>query len=378
MPTAPKDLARLDLPSASGFEIVVQCPGSVAMKASLPPEALADEPDETAETGTKLHKASETGDTSDLTGDELEMHETGVENEKKLVETWGANEGLGMDYVEGPREERLWLHDAALNPVTSGQIDKHWLATQKPSALIVDAKSGWLFWKLKSQQSWQLKLQAVLLKNEYANLEHVRVAYNKLKTRGGWKDFTDYSATDLTNAQFEIQYHLWLSQQPDAPRRAGPWCNWCEAKAFCPEAGALSLLPSVIAKDMLEVVDAMQPADLKVIWQKSPIITKIIDRVKFRLKGLAPEQMAAIGLETKDGRKLDSITNHIAAFAALNDDGIEPERLWEALEFSKTKLVEVVRASKGLSAKDASEYLDQKLDPFIQRKRGDKMLIEKV
>ena len=58
---------RRGLPSASAMDRLEACPASFHASKDLP-----DSSSEDAESGTRIHKALETGDTSELSPDELE------------------------------------------------------------------------------------------------------------------------------------------------------------------------------------------------------------------------------------------------------------------------------------------------------------------
>ena len=61
--------------------------------------------------------------------------------------------------------------------------------------------------------------------------------------------------------------------------------------------------------DVTSLVETMTPDDLCTIFKKSSVIDKILDAVKDRLKGMTAEELQALGLGKKPGRKLDKITN---------------------------------------------------------------------
>jgi Protein of unknown function (DUF2800) len=375
-PTPQPDDERLNLPSASSFARVVACAGSTAMIASLPPEALVEEVDEVTSSGTKIHAALETSNTLDLDEEELKLYEAGVRNENELVSQWTRDNGIEI-FKKCESELRLWLHDEALNPIASGKLDAHYISADGKHLLISDAKSGFLFNRLNSATSYQLRLQAVLAMKEYAGVVKIRVAYNKLMARSGASDYADYDIIALTNAEAEARYRIWLSNQPGANRSAGQHCNWCPARGHCPEAAAMSLLPSTLAPNgMLEKIDLLSPADLKAIWQKQSIIKKILERVSDRLKGLDAAALESLGLALGKGRKLDAIVATQNAFARLEEAGIEQHKLFEAMSFSKTELTKLVRAEKGISEKDAAIWLDRLLDDCIERKTGEGALKE--
>lgn len=49
----------------------------------------------------------------------------------------------------------------------------------------------------------------------------------------------DYAVSDLLAFAERLLDAAWMTQQPDAPRAAGAWCKFCEAKPICPEQQAV-------------------------------------------------------------------------------------------------------------------------------------------
>ena len=374
-----RDSERLDLPSASGMEIVVKCPGSVRLKATLPPEAFQkdEQEDEWAQRGTRVHKARETGSTLDLDEDEAEIFRQGITYEDEIVQKWMKDKGL-EDCEEGPKEMRVWLHDPLRFPELLGsvQLDVHYYNKTKGCVLSVDWKTGWSPNLSPSPRSWQLRFGAVALwKEEYGDwMKECRVAHCKAQQKCTVNDYCDYGEQDLVYSWQSIAFHIWESTQPDAPLHAGPHCNWCPCKSYCVAAGAYSMMPTIIAKrvpqsNMMDwdgMVQQMQPADLLRIWENSSIVTKILDAVKGRLKSMSLRELSDLGLEFGKGRKLDPISNVPEAFNFLRDQFTETEVL-ACMSLSKTKLTELLSTQKGLGKEAAGQWINTKLDEWITR-----------
>jgi hypothetical protein len=369
---------RAGVPSASKFERLAACPGSRALEESLPPEvkkAAQENVDEVAESGTIIHRARETGNTLELDRDQTELYSAGMECEKKIVAQWRETYGINTPNAiqEGPREDRLWLNDNnTLAPILSAKLDVHYLAGKH--ALIIDWKTGFSPNLVASKSNWQLRVQSLLLKLEHPELEVIRAGF--CKPRSDYLDFTDYTEQDLKHCYDAILLTLWLSEQPDAPRVPGPaQCRYCTGKDHCPEAGAFTMLPSVIAKRVPDsglmpwpmMVEKMTGPDLYRIWEMAPIIEKIVDAVKDRLKGMPAEQLTGLGLMLPEkGSKNNSISNMPGAFQTLLNT-LELETLLACMTFQSGKLVEAVRKEKGLGKEAAESWLDTTLDEFIKR-----------
>ena len=365
---------RAGLPSASKFERLAACPGSRNMEASVPDvvkKAIEEEKDELRDSGTRVHRARELGNTMELDEEEVKLYEQGLKCEQEQVEKWQKTRALPA-YTEGPREERLWLHDrTTLAPILSAKLDVHYLSGEY--ALVLDWKRGFCTSLVGSTGNWQLRVQALLLKQEHPELKLIRVGFVKPMFKA--LDFTDYNEQDLQYCYDSILLTLWWSTQPDAQRVPGRQCLYCPAKAYCPEAGAYSMLPTVIAKRVQNsnlmpwpmMVDAMSPEDLYKVWEMSSIVDKITESVKKRLKGMPKEQLALLGLELPEkGAKNDSFFNVPGAFSRLSQTFLADDIL-AAMNFQKANLTDLVMRDKGLSKETAEQWWDSHLDEFIKR-----------
>lgn len=375
---------RLGKPSASAFELLVECPGQPNLlreiRDQLPPETADD--DELAKSGTKIHRARETGNTLDLNEEESERYEQGLKFERAILSKWrddyNMNEGIDpAPSFEGPREERLWLnHPETFEPLVSGQLDVQHISM--PHVLIVDWKSGWAPHVKPARSNWQLRLQAVLKWRDVDGIETIRVALNRCMAYRGDTDYADYTVSDLANSEISIQYHLWESAQPGAPRRAGPLCNYCPCKPFCPEAATYAMLPSVIAQNAKpwtpaataeDMVAVLAPVDVLKIWRTRSVVTKILDACTDRLKRMPKEQLAELGLELPEkGAKSDSITDVKGAIEYFQSIGATEDQIMRCLEMSKGDATDLLGTLRGsASKKAAAQILDKELDPFITR-----------
>lgn len=373
-----RDAERLDLPSASALSIVVACPGQPRFLASLPREALVKptEEDEWAKKGSRLHLAFETGNVNELDSEEHETYQQGLKFEEEIVNKWMDDKAL-EEAEEGPRELRVFLHDPrTMKPIGSAKLDRHYIAKdprdKRVELLVIDLKSGWNTQLPPSPKAWQLRYQAVcLFAEEYEGVTGARVAFCKPKFKCGAGDFADYSAMDLKYSLESIMFHLWESTQEDAPRHAGKQCSWCPAKAYCPEAGAYALLPSVIANNIVptEGVKQLVGADLVKIWEMSTIVNKIVEAVKTRLKLMPEDELEALGLYVNGGKKLDPVTDTKGCFHFLRGEEhhwTEPD-VFKCLSFSKTDLAAVRMIEAGIGNKAAQEWIATALQPFITK-----------
>lgn len=365
---------RMGKVSASRVEILVLCPGSEQLRRTLPQEAL-DSSDEYTDLGQKLHKAWETENSFVLTEPELEIYNNGLSTVQDIIAQWRQEFSIEK-FEEGERELRLFLNDPSTMLITaSGQLDRHYIAG--PYVLICDFKGLWAPNLTPAERNYQGRLQAVLAAKEY-EAKHVRMAF--VKAMFGRQDVTDYNDVALEHAEASIHRAIWESEQPGAQRRPGRHCLHCPCKAFCEDAAAYSMLPSVKRRDTLKetlaLVETLPPEDIVPVWRKWTEIEKIFTAIEKRLKALPPEEHERLGLMLKDGRKLDRITDNIGAFNALRALGYSSEQILNAVKFGKEAIVAMIQ-NTGASEKVAQTIYEAELDPFITRDRAAKQLVEK-
>jgi len=370
---------RENLPSASGFGADVACPGRRNLIRELGDDLYMESDDPAqAERGTRIHKALETNSALALQAeDEIRDFETAHEFESKCRDDWA--QGLTGEFKHH-REQRLWLHrdlDAAL----SGQPDI--VTVCGSSALGLDYKTGFASHVPASERSWQLRVLAVLIWRNYGATT-VRVGFVKPKSYDKL-DCTDYSLSDLRVAEAQIFYHLEQSNHPEAPRSAGSHCRYCPARHRCPEAAAYSMLPVVVANqsqgtkraDLEMAVQRLTPADWKYIWQRGAMAKNIINAASDCLKKLSESDLKDLGIEVTPGKKLDPIAATGLAYDILKSNpALSASEILSCAEFSKGKLVDLLKSKLMLSEKDAKAWIDTNLDTAIERKRSEPGLKE--
>ena len=378
------DSERLDLPSASNSAFW-GCAGQRNMVKRLPPEAFKRDPDPLAQRGDRIHKAMETGNTLELDEEETEIYQSGLAYVQKLVEKWTSTFGYGpQDYFEGPREERLWLHDAStLDPIASGKLDLHFMSRTETHALVIDTKTGFCSNLVGARGNSQLRLQAVLLKNEHPKLEHIRVAFAKPLFNHAQIDYCDYEEADLKHSLDSVLMHLWWSGQPDAKRTPDTHCRYCAARGgFCPQAAAYAMLPTVIASEVLigekpvAVVEKLEMKDLYELWESSSTVRGILEAVNDRLKKMTDAELATIDLTHGKGKERHVVTDVHGAFEHLQKlYGYEEKELWPLLDFVNGRLAARAQEKKAINKKEAAAWVKEVLAEFITKKEDEKPIV---
>ncbi len=233
---------RRGLPSASAMDRLEACPAS--WHAS---KGLLDSSTEDAESGTRIHKALETGDTSELLPDELDTFEMCREQAQQVVEAWyGSDPGHGV--LDPLLEVRLGLTNIGgvievIEETTAplrftGQADVIAIAGKR--GLVLDYKTGRGDYE-HATGNRQLRALAALAARRW-RLDSVRVAI--VQPWAGKPTVADFDKQGLADA-FD-----WLSRTLERVNAATPedlnpgeHCKWCCSKAVCPAFREAALEP---------------------------------------------------------------------------------------------------------------------------------------
>ena len=358
---------RLGKVSASRFEILALCAGSEQLRRTLPAEAL-DTSDEYSDSGTRIHYARQTGNTLALSPEETEIYKRGCETEKRILEQWLSDFNIEPNqYFQGEVEERLYLNDpSTLKPVTSGQLDVHYVAPSHEShVLVIDLKALWSPNLTPAERNWQGRLQAVLASIEY-DAVHVRMAFNK--AMWGKSDQADYDKNALEYAKQSIFAAIWESEQPGAQFRPGRWCTYCPCKAYCSDAVAYAQLPTVSTfnGDPVELVKWLPLEDLVPVWRKKSLVTKIFDAIVARLKALDDTELNRLGLKLAPGRKLDKLKDVRGAFQKLLEEGYTEEEIFRCMTINKGNFEDMVKQRTNCRDIEAKAFYESTLAEFIE------------
>lgn len=358
---------RENLPSASSFEIVAMCPGQPQLKAQLPPNQM-DLPDEDAQMGLRIHLAREIKSGINLTQEESDIFERGLANEGRIFQEWATS--FDVQASQEHNEIRLWLDWPDGSHATSSRLDVHYASMDH--VLVCEWKTLWCKNLTPAERNWQGRVQAVVAAKQYG-VKHVRVAFNKAMF--GRSDVVDYNENDLINAESSIFARLWEAKQEGARRNPGGWCNHCVCKAYCAEAQAYSLLPSVMAAQAVDNVQNMPIADVVKLFQSDLIVRKILEAAKKRLKALPAEELKELGLMLDNGKNQDPIVNTIGAYKFL-EHKLPQDAIWKALNFSKGNLVGALQENCMMTKKEAELWIARELYIFIEKKRTEGSLVE--
>ncbi len=385
---------RAGLVSASGFERIYNCPGSMAAEAAIPKPATETSND-VALFGDRVHAALESGELVDLAANEEQVAVKIRQMEHLAVDQWltdlGCNE-KAEDLVV-IREQRSWVTDAGGNKLTSAKVDVAYIVENRKyrHCLLLDAKTGFLE-VTKASANWQLRVGIVALDKEHGPFESARVAIAQYRLQEKFSR-CDYERSNLDHAYNEIVFHISRAQQPDASRSAGKWCQYCRALSHCQTAAANALLPSVVAQtislpkkaDIELRVNELAPADLAYIQSRKTAATNLFEAVSNRLKSLPEDELKVLGYElAPTGMNPDTFDIASIYGVLVKEKLLDPNKPEDAALFRswckmvlgdmKESLVERIALRKELSKKDAERWLMDGIKPHITYKEKAKAL----
>ena len=356
-----KDPERGGLPSASAMDRFISCPGSFNAERGMPqlPEL------EVTSQGTDIHEAMETGDATDLAENEQEIAVRLERMERETLENWSVSIGLDVS-VSRVAEQRFWIRDRkTLALIASAKLDSHYLAGKH--ALLIDFKSGYKK-ATSSEHNWQLITQAIALWHEYPHLEHFRAAIAASRLSSS-VDAADFTVDQLRYGEFVIQAAYWRSRDPEAPRNPGLWCQYCKARANCPNAAAYALLVLFLVPDhgklaIVEQASAMSLPQLAVVQHRAGISALIFTAIKDRLKTFSDAELATVGLKLVPGAEIRSIENVMIAHRLLLQTLPEAE-VYGCEKIAVGKIQTAYRAHTGCKTKEAVAWTNEAMAGLI-------------
>ena len=320
---------------------VMNCPGSVALVAKMPPQPSSSYADE----GTLLHNIiAEILDKGVAASDYLGTTYNGIEltwdlmSEKLIPALELLNEIDPNSIMEFSVENRVGFGDRL--PGVFGSTDL--LCRVGDRAVVLDWKFGDGV-TVEAEESEQLMFYAAAaLRTEglewwaegAKSLELVIVQPPNIRR---------WETTFKRIEQFEkdLIRAVKTAQKPDAPLASGDWCRWCAAKPVCPVmTGALDR----VVNSQLEGIDAakigeyLAKADMLEDWVKS------LRELAFQMLE-AGKPVPGYKLVAKRGTRKWRDPNE--AYAALRAVGLTDHDVWEPEELlSPAKMEKVLKKQK--------------------------------
>lgn len=338
---------RNGLPSASSMERYQLCPGSYMAERGLP-EATSED----AETGNRIHAvlAGETV-TPPLTDDEERTMEACRRQATALLDT------LLPHRDEMHVERRYWW-----GKQWSGKPDVVAFDTAQGHAVVIDYKTG-RGDVTEAAGNMQLRALAVLVSAEHWP-ERVTVAI--VQPLAGAVSVCEYGPDELMKAHEEVTGIVSAIHWPEASRRpSSKACQYCKAKATCPEARKASLqmpmanipqgtTPSAIAATLTSET-------LSDFLSRAEFAAKVIEACRDEAKSRMESGETVPGWTLKPGAERETITDPTTVYNRASAVGVNSEAFMACVSVTKGKLKDAVKAATG----DKGKALDARMESIL-------------
>lgn len=301
---------RRGMPSASGMERLMLCPGSwlLEQKCEDLPETQAQKD------GTRLHEAMEKHDLKfckDKEEEEACIWCNAMEDE--LVRQ--VFHGMQPADVASVREVRLWNNEQTF----SGKPDVYYMHGNK--VLVIDYKFGRKR-VADVEENRQMMALAVLVGDNYQYADEVYCAVLQPFARGeGWCPPTvRYTREHLVRARRILADMVSMATGGygcPPPRRGGEaQCKYCRAATICPEVNHEVAL---FAQPLAASWSALEPAQKRMIWERWKVCKAMGEQVEAQVRADLEEGREVDGLELAPGKRVFKVTNAQKAFSSLQD-----------------------------------------------------------
>lgn len=357
--------------SASSAQADALCPGR-----HLAQRGLHNESSEDAEFGRGLHAALAANDPSKLTTEQLDIYESCIAIESKLVDQlFGPDRAKAKVFVE----QRFWVKVKAKDSEErydhSGQPDK--IYRLGPRALIIEWKS--LAGDVPvSSENHQLRDQVVLAAGNLMLTEVMAVVIQPLVTHDPAPCL--YDKVSIKQAEDEMFERVRRSNDPTSPRIAGETqCKFCSARPICKEYALwnASLLPARIALPDLPV--SQWTIEQRVAFCSGvAAVEKWIEDNREAMKQLLEQDPEAVpGFYLKPGNIREVVTDPEALFARFVELGGTLDQFMACVSITKGKLEDQTRAITKANGKSLKTKVDKLLEGIVEQKQNSPSLARK-
>lgn len=289
---------RLGLPSASGLQRIIACPGSWLAEQACPEQ----EESEAAAMGTRLHRHLEEG-TLPEDADEREAVEWCREMEEQLAE-----ELLGCR-VELFREKRLW--DNCQRFSGRGDVVYH----NEKAALALDYKLGRIAVE-PAEYNTQLYAQTLLLMDNFAAFDVVYAAILQPYVSRKRPQVMRFERKDIAALRGWLYRKLDDAAVPGAKLLPGEaQCRYCRAAASCP---ALALQVQQVSGVELTRWEQWSLEDRRKAYDAAKLAKKYAEAIERKVRADLEAGVELPGLELAPGKAAFTVSDVSGAFAHLN------------------------------------------------------------
>ena len=348
---------RKGLPSASSLERLHNCPGSWLASKDMP-----DESSDVAESGTRIHRALETGDMTGLSADEEQTADMCRTQGDKVLGDWNPD----MDGI-AYKEQRLGLTRIGGVVIVTDDTRSDLVFTGQADLILIDGKRGLVLdYKTgrgevaSAEQNHQLRGLAVMAAWVW-RLDSVRVAI--VQPWAGPASVADYDRQAIDQSRFwllDLQERVKLAT-PDH-LNPGAWCEYCKAKACCPALRSVALEPVEHMALTLPADDAtaraalfarameMTPQRLAALYRG----LKLVGWYQAAIEGAMRKRVEdgeITGFRMKPGQMREKINDVGAVWSKCEGLGVKAEDFTGACSVTKDALKTLLRDATGAKGK---------------------------
>ena len=350
--------------SASNAAYDSACPGRHQAQRGLVGESSAD-----ADFGIGIHYALAKNDPSKLTTEQLDIYESCIAIEAKLVdELFGPDRAKVKTFIE----QRFWVKVKGVDGKTyhdhSGQPDK--IYRFGPRGLIIE-------WKALagdvpvSAENQQLRDQVVLAAGNLVLTEVMAVVIQPLVTHDPAPCL--YDKVSIKQAEEEMFDRVRRSNDHKAMRIPGEVaCKFCLAKPVCKEYAKWSsaLLPARISLPDLPVSEWTVDQRVSFCEGVGSVKKWIEDNEEAMKKLLNDDADAVPGFYLKPGNIRELVTDPEALFARFVELGGTLEQFIACVSIAKGKLEDQVRSVTEKKGKALKSQVDTLLEGIVEQKQN--------
>lgn len=367
LPQTTEDVRR-GLPSASGIERIILCPGSREMEVGLPETKR-----NITEEGTLLHSVL-AGESS---YDDLTFDQQAVIDRVREIEAQIVRETFGDKPVDVIRGRRQWYPSGTTPALFSGETDVIYRAQDRSISLIIDYKMGYIP-VTNIAQNPQLGSYALLEGSDFGP-DEIRVAVIQPRCANP-REIARYTMpADVQRLDLEIRNIIQTSEVPNAPRFAGEkQCKYCRAKGICPEARKAAYeIAEIRPLDLEKRLANMPGTELSTLLDLRKQAKEVIEAIEIEAKNRLNENINAIpGYGLKPGNQIRSIINPVASYKAMEAAGVTAAEFMAACDVKVTKLEEVFGLVKKLKGASVKKEFNATMSDLITLKQNAPSLVK--
>lgn len=346
--TATETDERQGLPSASSMARTLACPAWVSRSVGLEtPEK------QWTRDGTKMHAVLAGEEDDEDLSDELDLAVGICRNKAEMLLA-----SIGFEEYETITETRLWITDDSGNRIGSAKPDKVFI--EKDHFAIFDFKTGRKDVPAPSMNP-QLVTCAIAVAQTYG------ITKGFLGIVPAWRQTPPVAEIGGEQIEQWRQAIIAATRETAGPTpraQAGPHCDYCPARADCPEAWEIVRRVDAILADFDIMNDSPETtvANYDLAKHAEGTINVFLESVKARLKA---EPGCFPGLEIGKGGETKTIPGGLANYERLTSL-YSPAVVLAACKWTPAALAKVISPGKGTKA--AQKALEEELSDMIVRK----------